>query len=167
MKTGRGSKDRPSAGFNRPFQRLQDQVRLPAGEGRDKPVPPRVPADLDEAALFQDAMREVVPLASRGAFSVPWRPRPCPPRPRLQEDWEALCQLTDLVAGRGPFDLSLTDEYVEGQVPHLDPQVMAALKAGALPIQDHCDLHGLSVALAQVRLRDFLAQAQVCGAGWT
>ncbi len=148
--------------FYQPFQRLREQLGPLAGTLISKPCPPRCAPGQDEAALFQTAMQEVVRLPSQGAFSVPWQPRPCPPLTPAHEEWEALCQLTDLVAGRVPFDLSLTDEYVEGQVPYLDPQVMAALKAGALPIQDYCDLHGLSVALAQVRLREFLAQAQVC-----
>ncbi len=147
-------------GFHQPFDGLRERLGRLDTLLSTKPCPPRCAPDLDEAVLFQAAMQEVVPLPSQGAFSVPWQPPSCPPRRQDQEDWEARCQLTDLVEGRGPFDLSLTDEYVEGQVPQLDPQVMAALKAGALPIQDYCDLHGLSVPLAQVRLQKFLFQAQ-------
>lgn len=150
-----------NGGFHRPFQELRERLGQLHKVLSTKPCPPRLHQDLDDSALFQAAMAEVEPLPGQGAFSVPWRPRPCPPLATPSEDWEALCQLTDLVQGRAPFDISLTDEYVEGQVPHLDPRVMTALRSGALPVQDHCDLHGLSVALAQVRLREFLALAQV------
>lgn len=148
--------------FYRPFQKLEDYLRPVAGMFHTKPCPPRLATDQDDAALFQTAMAEVEPLATQGAFSVPWQPRPSPPLPAGQAEWEVLCQLTDLVEGRSPFDLSLTDEYVEGQVPQLDPRVMAALRAGTLPVQDYCDLHGLSVPLAQNQLREFLAHAQSC-----
>ncbi|MGQ9920512.1 MAG: Smr/MutS family protein [Desulfobacca sp.] len=154
---------KPETAFYRPFQRLREQLGRLDGMLITKPCPPRCAPEPDEAALFHTAMQEVVPLQSQGAFSVPWQPRPSPPLTPAHDEWEVLCQLNELVAGRGSFDLSLTDEYVEGHVPHLDPQVMAALKAGTLPIQDYCDLHGLSVALAQVRLREFLRYAQSRG----
>jgi len=163
MKAPRTKVQKHDGPFYRPFQQLREQLGPLDGILITKPCPPPCAHDLDEVALFQAAMQEVVPLPSQGAFSVPLQPRPCPPLTSAPAEWEALCQLNDLVAGRGTFDLSLTDEYVEGQVPHLDPQVMAALKAGALPIQDYCDLHGLSVALAQVRLREFLRYAQTRG----
>lgn len=158
----RRSRREPQGGFYQPFAGLQEHLG-PLGKMLiTKPCPPRLASHLDDADLFQAAMRQVTPLPAQGAYSVPWQPRRCPGRPPHREDWEVLCQLSDLVAGRGQFDLSCSDEYVEGHVPQLDPRIMAALKGGALPIQDYCDLHGLSVALAQVRLREFLAQAQIC-----
>ena len=147
-------------GFYRPFQGLRNKLGRQSEAFPTKPCPPRLRPEAAEADLFQTAMAGVLPLPRGGAFSVPWQPRPCPPPAPATPDYEALCQLLDLVAGRSPFDLSLTDEYVEGQVPTLDPRVMAALRAGLLPVQDYCDLHGLSVPLAQARLREFLALAQ-------
>jgi DNA-nicking Smr family endonuclease len=118
-----------------------------------------MPGQLDEAAMFDQAMEKVVPLKIEGSYCVPLAPKRCDPPPPPREDWEALCCLMELVSGKGPFDLSMTDEYLEGQVPHLDPRVMAALKAGAFPVQEYCDLHGLSVEQAQARLQEFLADA--------
>jgi len=148
------------SGFYRPFQGLNKKLGPLSEAMSTKPCPPRLRPEVADSDLFQAAMAGVLPLPRRGAFSVPWQPRSCPPPASAPQDWEALCQLIDLVAGRSPFDLSLTDEYVEGQVSTLDPRVMAALRAGLLPVQDHCDLHGLSVPLAQARLREFLAAAQ-------
>ncbi|MBM4288755.1 MAG: DNA mismatch repair protein MutS [Deltaproteobacteria bacterium] len=149
------------SGFYLPFQQLGEKIAQIRRCLSSKPSPPRLPAQGEDAALFAEAMREVVPLDLQGAYSVPWKTRRFAQVPPEPEDWEVLCHLMELVEGKGEFDLSLTDEYVEGQVPGLDPQVVAALKAGALPLQDYCDLHGLSVPHAQVCLRQFLAQALV------
>ena len=156
----RKAKDQDSpSGFYKPFQRLKEEMAQTGAALITKPCPPRISDHLDDAALFHEAMQEVVPLEQRGAFMVPGKPRPGAPVFPDKEDWEVLCALMELVDGKGHFDLSLTDEYLEGQIPHLDPRVVQALKAGALPLQDYCDLHGLSVEEAEVRLRDFLAQA--------
>jgi DNA-nicking Smr family endonuclease len=146
-------------GFHQPFQRLKEKLAQTGACLVSKPCPPKVPGQLNEAALFHQAMQEVVPLKGTGGYCVPLAPRKCDPPPAPREDWEALCCLLELVSGKGPVDLSLTDEYLEGQVPQLDPRVMAALKAGAFPVQEYCDLHGLSVDQAQARLQEFLAEA--------
>jgi DNA-nicking Smr family endonuclease len=147
------------SGFFQPFQQLKEKISQTGQLLISKPCPPRLVQQHDEATLFDLAMQEVEPLARRGAYCVPRQPRSWAPVAAGCEDWEALGSLLELVEGKGQFDLSWTDEYVEGQVYYLDPRVMAALKAGALPVQDYCDLHGLSVAGAQACLREFLAQA--------
>jgi DNA-nicking Smr family endonuclease len=159
----RKSKDQDSpTGFYKPFHGLSEQIAQTGLDLSTKPCPPRIGSSLDDGTLFIQAMQEVVPLEHQGAFSVPGKPRRCQPVFPFKEDWEALCALTELVGGRGQFDLSLTDEYLEGQVPHLDPRVVRALKAGALPVQDYCDLHGLGVDEAEARLKEFLTHCLVC-----
>jgi DNA-nicking Smr family endonuclease len=147
-------------GFYQPFQRLQEKISRTGQFLVSKPCPPRLGNQLGEVELFDKAMQEVVPLDIRGAYSVPWEPRRHFPMVPENEDWEALCCLMELVEGKGRFDLSLTDEYLEGQVSSLDPRIMSALKAGSLPVQDYCDLHGLGVEAAQVSLREFLTYCQ-------
>jgi DNA-nicking Smr family endonuclease len=148
-------------GFYQPFQQLKEKIARTGQFLASKPCPPRIHSEAGEADLFVAAMQEVIPLELQGAHSVPWKTGSCAPVSPENEDWEALCRLLELIAGKGQFDLSLTDEYLEGQVSHLDPRVIAALKAGALPVQDYCDLHGLSVDHAQLCLKQFLAQARV------
>jgi DNA-nicking Smr family endonuclease len=148
-------------GFYQPFQQLKEKIARTGRFLTSKPCPPRIRVQVEDASLFAVAMQEVIPLELQGAHSVPWKARKCEPVSPVTEDWEALCRLMELIEGKGQFDLSLTDEYLEGQIPHLDPRVVAALKAGALPVQDYCDLHGLSVENAQVCLKQFLAQAAV------
>jgi len=158
----RNSKDKDSpTGFYKPFHGLSEQIAQTGLALITKPCPPRTGSNLDDGTLFNQAMQEVVPLQHRGAFSVPGKPRRWAPVFPVKEDWETLCALMELVEGKGHFDLSLTDEYLEGQVPRLDPRVVRALKDGALPVQDYCDLHGLSVEEAEARLKDFLAHSQV------
>jgi len=147
-------------GFHQPFLRLNEKIAQTGQLLGSKPCPPRVGSQLDDTALFDNAMQEVVPLEVRGAHSVPWEARKFLPISPENDDWEALCCLMELVEGKGQFDLSLTDEYLEGQVPHLDPRVVNALKAGVLPVQDYCDLHGLKVDEAQVCLKEFLKQSR-------
>lgn len=161
METRKTREKCSQSGFYKPFQELQEKIARAGRYLTSKPCPPCVRGDVAEADLFASAMHEVVPLEIHGAHSIPWQARRCPPVGRADEDWEALCCLMELVEGRGQFDLSMTDEYLEGQVPSLDPRVFAALKAGALPIQDYCDLHGLDVSQARERLREFLAQSLV------
>ncbi len=158
----RKSKDQDSpTGFYKPFHGLREKIAQTGLALITKPCPPRTRGNLDDGTLFYQAMQEVVPLEHQGAFSVPGKPRRCAPVFPVKEDWETLCALMELVEGKGRFDLSLTDEYLEGQVPHLDPRVVRALKDGALPVQDYCDLHGLGVDEAQARLKDFLAHSQM------
>jgi DNA-nicking Smr family endonuclease len=153
-------RDRDQNFSHRPFQgltaRLQQEQWPPL---TTKPSGARLPRGLSDEQAYRQAMQEVQPLSDDGAYSAPWGLRPEFWPPVGNEDWEALAQLTDLVAGRGDFDLSWSDEYVEGQVAALNPRVVAALKAGAFPIQDWCDLHGLNVPQARARLESFLAQA--------
>jgi DNA-nicking Smr family endonuclease len=148
-------------GFYQPFQKLSERIAQTGLALTTKPCPPRIDSCLDDQALFESAMQEVVPLEHQGSFTVSGKPGSCAPIVPFKEDWETLCVLMELVEGKGEFDLSLTDEYLEGQVPHLDPRVVQALKDGALPVQDYCDLHGLGVAEAQACLKDFLARSQV------
>jgi DNA-nicking Smr family endonuclease len=148
-------------GLYKPFQKLPEKIAQTGLALATKPCPPRVDGCLDDQALFESAMQEVVPLARQGSFAVAAKPGKCAPIKSGSEDWEALCTLMELVEGKGEFDLSLTDEYLAGQVPHLDPRVVQALKDGALPVQDYCDLHGLGVAEAEACLRNFLAHSQV------
>ena len=145
--------------FHLPFQGLGALVRRRGICLGSKPAPARCHRSQDEDRLFAAEMQEVQPLPREGAFAVPLTPDPGPGLRPWGEDDEALACLTDLVAGRGRFELEFTDEYVEGHVPGLDPRLLTALKAGALPLQDWCDLHGLTTTEARACLEDFLEGA--------
>jgi DNA-nicking Smr family endonuclease len=115
---------------------------------------------LDDEASFEEAMRDVVPLspADRLRMDGP------PPagrgiRPPMTDDAEALAILGDLVAGNGPFDITDTDEYIEGRADGVDPRIVRRLRRGEFAYQAHLDLHQLTADEARQAVERLLVQA--------
>ncbi len=152
-----------NAGFHQPFKDLAAMVRQRGLCLSSKPSGARWRRAPEGGALFAEAMQAVQPLPQEGAFTVPQTPAPRSGLTPVDEEDEALACLADLVAGKGKFDLSVTDEYVEGHVTGLNPRLLGALKAGAFPIQDWCDLHGLTAPQAKEHLEAFLERAGARG----
>jgi DNA-nicking Smr family endonuclease len=113
-----------------------------------------------EDTAFEEAMRGVVPLSRerRGRIEHP-APAGRPRRP-VSEDAEALAALADLVAGESAFDISDTDEYVEGHVAGLDPRIVRRLRRGDFAHHVHLDLHRMTADEARPAVERFLAGAQ-------
>ena len=166
---------RRSSGFHTPFAKLS----LPAGSAaakaepsvspkptpRPDPVAKAPPADEE---LFDEAMRTVAPLAidprgrlgSLGArLEIGRAARPS----RARDEAEAYAELADLVDGEGSFDISSTDEYIEGVAPGLDKRLLRKLKCGDYAIQSHLDLHGLVQKEARAEVEAFLDGARSSG----
>jgi DNA-nicking Smr family endonuclease len=101
---------------------------------------------------------EVQPV-KRGAHRVEPEKKSALP-PRTDEDAEVLAQLSELVAGEAPFDLSDSDEFIEGHLPALDPRLLRKLRAGEIALQGHVDLHGLTREEAKGALERFLLAAR-------
>ena len=127
------------------------------------PPPPRSapPPEDDEAAQFLAAVGQVQPLAEGTRRVEPEKKSALPPR--MDEDAEVLAQLAELVAGDAPFDLSDSDEFVEGHLPSLDPQLLRKLRAGEIALQGHVDLHGLTRDEAKRALERFLLESRHAG----
>jgi DNA-nicking Smr family endonuclease len=136
-------------------------LRMPPAAVQAAPAPvradpPPVAAPPSEETCFQEAMEGVQPLPGRrNRVSASPDPalRPQHPAP---DNLESLAYLQDLVAGQAEMDISFSDEYVEGSMPGTHPKAMRRLKRGLFPVQDYVDLHGLTQAEAEVRLRDFV-----------
>jgi DNA-nicking Smr family endonuclease len=165
----RRNQRRPSAApeaetlSHQPFRALKGTVR-PA-----RPAPPvsvstqREAATVDPDALFREAMADVRPLDPRARER---REGPSPAadgRPVTPPDAEALAELCDLVAGSAPFDLTQTDEHVEGAVVGLDPRLLRRVRAGEFAYQAHLDLHGMTADEARPAVETFLAEAYRAG----
>ncbi len=58
----------------------------------------------------------------------------------VSEEAEVLAALSDLVSGVGAFDLTETEEYIEGARVGLDPRLVSRLRRGEFAIQGHLDL---------------------------
>ncbi|RJX29519.1 MAG: DNA mismatch repair protein MutS [Desulfarculus sp.] len=154
--------------FNAPFAALGKALKGAAPPPAPAaPAPPPKPEPEPAAEdLFAAAMRGVRPLPSEKRGRVtPAAPAAQPPREALaeDEDLEVMARLADLVSGEGEFDLRFSDLYVQGAQPGVGPELLERLAAGAFPIQDHLDLHGLSVDQAQAEAESFIAASVTRG----
>lgn len=161
--------------FNAPFRSLAKLVgRLPSA-GRPVVLAPRprpaakpaprlsAPSPADDRHLFEAAVRGVVPIPAEE------RGRVAPARPAaasnavMGDDDAALAELADLVAGGAAFDISDTEEHIEGMVVGLDPRTLRRLRAGELACQAHLDLHGMTVEEAKGAVRQFVFRSMAAG----
>lgn len=150
-------------GFDhRPFRQL-------AGTRRERraatPAPAVAPqaAEPDDGDLFRREMADVQPLPDVARARV----APSPPAPAQRvvsdADAEALAELSDLVAGDGPFDIASSVEFIEGAVAGLDRRLVRRLRAGDFAFQSHLDLHGMTAEQARAAVDTFLMRAHKNG----
>ncbi len=166
---GRSSRDELiSQSFYNPFEELDQQLRLHLrrrSAERAAPRPEEVKAKPveklpDEDTLFRKAMADVTPLPqSRHERVAPPPPTSKTPRFWAQEELDAYTSLVDLVAGEGTFELTYSDEYVDGAVVGLSPKVLKKLRNGDLSYQDYVDLHGHNLDQAYDVVVNFLQQS--------
>ncbi len=152
--------------FHSPFEKLAGLKKALAGPPRPAPPapppPPPPPRERTEAELWEEA--------TRGArTAVPGAGRVAPPAPRGAPDqvWyadlDAIDELRALVRGDGPFDVSDSDEFIEGKVAGLDPGVVRKLRRGDYAVQGHLDLHGQTREEAKAAVERFLRDARRAG----
>lgn len=131
--------------FNNPFLGLKldkpatsKQEQAPKAAGR----PPALSAELDEGALFRSAVGEVSPVRGSNRRERENGSVDVGSLKIVDPEQEAFTQLCELVAQRGPLDLTDTDEYIEGHAPGLDARIIRRLRKGHYSVQAHVDLHG-------------------------
>jgi len=162
-----------SGSFNAPFRDLGKLVGPRPAAPAKKPVvrprapePPRAkapPSEEDDTALFRDAIRGVRPIPLEERNRTAGLRLRAASAPVLTEDEEALAELTDLVSGIAAFDVSDTDEHVEGMVVGLDPRLLRRLRAGELAYQAHLDLHGMTTDEAKKAVVEFVSTSMNAG----
>jgi DNA-nicking Smr family endonuclease len=154
--------------FNAPFAALGKELKKAAVPEAAPPAPVAPPkkedAPEDEQALFDQAMSQVARLPGDQRPT----PKTPPPNPAnlgqaVDEELEVMAHLAELISGSADFDLRMSDEYVSGQARGVGPELMERLAQGAFPIQDHLDLHGLSLTDAQGEVADFVDSAAARG----
>ena len=116
---------------------------------------PTAPDDDDDAALFRAAIGPVKTLPA--SAPAPARPRP-KPAARMAE--------RDELAARSEFQRGLDDlsalaagDVLSYRRETLPVPVFQRLKRGRFSAQDELDLHGATMAQAELLLRQFLAEA--------
>ncbi len=157
--------------FNQPFGALADlkknlaSLKKEEKKAPEKPVPPPPPPPAADDDLFFMEMADVAPLDEPDKRFQPATPPPKAWKTPLlpNEDLEVLRNLSDLVSGKAEFDLTYTDEYVEGQTRGLPPRLMEQLRAGHIPYQDHLDLHGYTLAQAEAAVIRFILDSVALG----
>jgi DNA-nicking Smr family endonuclease len=164
--------DKPA--FSSPFKDLKQMLKERAATmPPPKPLPPppvikskatvagaangvAEPA-VDEATLFQQAFAGVKRIANGGAERIVVAPDH--KTEIISEDAEVLAALSDLVSGQGKFELTESDEYVEGMRVGLDPRLVTRLRRGEFSVQAHIDLHGHYQAEAKEKLTQFIIES--------
>ncbi len=158
-----------SRSVSRPFEKLDSLINgkkltltrrnLPAPEGV-APEPALSPDE--EAELFSRAMADVTPLPRDRHVILP-KGRIILQEAFDAEDQEALESLQQLVECGEGFVVAQTSEYMEATGPGACPEIARRLHQGRYAVQDHVDLHGLSVPEAEAVLHDFIRQSLVKG----
>jgi len=152
------AKERP---FNNPFGKLTLQRIAPPAPAAP-PAPRREERPLnqvaDEAELFRAFVGDVDPVR-KGPQLAEGAPPPRTVRV-VDEDEAALAELCELVAGNAPFDLTGSDEHIEGAIGSLDKRVLRRLRAGDYAVQAHLDLHGKTRTEAKDDLDRFVEDSR-------
>jgi DNA-nicking Smr family endonuclease len=145
-----------------PFKQVEEQlknaVRKAPKPAPPKPAPPLAPSSESDDQLLARAYHGVRPVNAPGRVA-PAPPRPAVPRPLPDESDSVLAELSDLVDGRGEFDIEALDEFVTGLAPGVDRRLLDQLKKGQFSIQDHLDLHGFTWTEARAEILGFIDRA--------
>jgi len=150
--------------FNAPFEKLRNHPAgkpVPKVAPRAEPPPPP-PRERTEAELWAEATSGARKLAPGAGIAAPPPPRG-PPDHAFHPDLEAIDALRALVSGDAPFDLSDSDEFIEGWVGGLDHKVVAKLRRGEFAVQGHLDLHGLKRDEAKREVDAFIRASRLGG----
>ena len=156
------------AGFNTPFRQLKKTVkssvvraRTDTASAMSKAEPQLSQNEESEADLFAREMRDVTRLKHDPRVSNP--PPAVTRRAPEDSENEAIAKLYDLVAGRSDFDVTDTDEYVEGSVIGIDTRLVRKLRQGEFARQSALDLHGMKADEAKPEVEQFLNEAAQAG----
>jgi DNA-nicking Smr family endonuclease len=159
--------------FDSPFKKLKTLIKEHSGGRSAIPGkaahPPMLPSQSigkpaqavestpDDQMLLRQAFEGVRPMNGGGAERIAVQPPVV--RNIVSEDAEVLAELSDLVSGQGAFELTETDEYIEGARVGLDPRLVVQLRRGDFSMQAHIDLHGMTQPDAKAALTEFILES--------
>lgn len=112
----------------------------------------------DEERLFREAMADVTPVYGNHACHEAVVPPDIPDDGTDSED-EAAKSLGRIVEGGSGFVVSHTPEYIEGAGIGVSPEITERLHRGDFSIQEHIDLHGMTVPEAEEAFNAFLRES--------
>lgn len=142
----------------------QAKAAAEASKVKAKAAPPKptkskkaMAQEEDDESLFFMAMGGVQQITNRGEAPTP---NVRLPEKLIDENAEALAQLSEMVAGSGDLDISGTDEFIEGSSPGTDRNLLRALRRGDFTVQGQLDLHGMTQVQAQAAVEKFLSESR-------
>lgn len=112
--------------------------------------------------MFEAAMTGVRPVDPGNGIVAPRPPRGAP-ETFWHPDLEAIDELRAIVSGDAPFDLSDSDEFIEGRIAGIDPNLVRKLRRGEFAVQGHVDLHGMKRDEAKQEVELFLRRSRNAG----
>ena len=155
-------KAQEKAFLHRPFEGLlhhQQDISDDKEPVQSGSRPDVAPEETDQL-LFERAMEGVVPLVDNRKKIV----KPPGNKERVSPEisdhsTKVKDYLSSLVNESAAWDISFSDEYIEGAVSGVGPKIMRRLKRGEFSVQDYVDLHGLTRKEAEAAVNDFLLQS--------
>ena len=158
--------------FNNAFEKLKDlakepkpapdrEVRPAAARPDRAAAPPPRPAPAPDAELWESATAGVTRIDPGPGLAA--HKAPVGPQPFHHPDLDALEELKALVHGERPFDISDSDEFIEGAVNGLDHGIVRRLRRGEWAVQGHVDLHGMTKDEAKASVERFLRESRLAG----
>ena len=110
--------------------------------------------------LFQSAMKDVTPLEDNKNKVIKYPvEKESLPDLSLKLNKKVGEDFSSLVKELGAWDVSFSDEYMEGAVSGVGPKIMKRLKRGEFSVQDYIDLHGLTKKEAETVVDKFIIQS--------
>jgi len=148
--------------LNKQFKGLDENLKDFDNKGRS--VSSRSLADNkkeeSDEDLFQSAMKDVTPLEDNKNKIIKYPvEKESLPDLSLKLNKKVGEDFSSLVKELGAWDVSFSDEYMEGAVSGVGPKIIKRLKRGEFSVQDYIDLHGLTKKEAETVVDKFIIQS--------
>jgi len=158
----RNKKEEDRTFFDNPFKGVGEDFK-----DIDKRKEPVLPHSLSESNreksnedLFQSAMKDVIPLKDdKNKIIMAFAKEETLPERSFKPHKKAGEDFSNLVKESSAWDISFSDEYMEGAVSGVGPKIMKRLKRGEFSIQDYIDLHGLTKKEAEIVVDEFIIKS--------
>lgn len=143
------------------FKKEKEDVYTLPYQKKEKEVVEENPDEAEDEVAFLSAMQGVEQIKGSGRQVAPEtkvnKPTMVDPEEQAKKD------LKSFIRGDIEFELEYTEEYMYGYVRGLDIKTFQRLKAGALSVEAHLDLHGMNTDQAKESLLFFIRESYLQG----
>ena len=158
----RNKTDENRAFLDKPFKGFSEDLK--AFDKTKEPVSPHSLAESKKEKsdddLFQSAMKDVIPLKDdKNKIITAFVKEEALPERSFKPHKKAGEDFSNLVKESSAWDISFSDEYMEGAVSGVGPKIMKRLKRGEFSVQDYIDLHGFTKKEAEGVVDEFIIKS--------